>query len=198
MGEVCFALQRDLQPPPPDLPPSFLPFCCICGSPEPNSCRSGRRGGLFFSFRLPMRCRVCWVLLQSVGLEGGRVARLQCLAELQSNHRGSVCFCAAAVLCVGVRVSVLVHCFKRLLVFFVVVVDRLPHQRLELFGDAFVQDNSNNNPNHNDISFKVHPFAKQCEGRWILEFLLEEIPFLSCTVVNQQITSWNSAERVRQ
>lgn len=102
MGEVCFALQRDLQPPPPDLPPSFLPFCCICGLPEPNSCRSGRSGGLFFSFRLPMRCRVCWVLLQSVGLEGGRVARLQCLAELQSNHRGSVCFCAAAVLCVGV------------------------------------------------------------------------------------------------
>lgn len=48
MGEVCLALQRDLQPP-THPPVSF--FVAFCGSPEPNSCRFGRRGGLFF--RLP-------------------------------------------------------------------------------------------------------------------------------------------------
>lgn len=69
MGEVCLALQRDLQPPthPTSRPSPF--FVAFCGSPEPNSCRFGRRGGLFF--RLP----------PSDGLSGG-IDRF-CFAKLR-------------------------------------------------------------------------------------------------------------------
>lgn len=61
MGEVCLALQRDLQPP---THPPLVFFCCICDSQAKfvsvwTDC--------FLGFRLLMGCRVCSVYLQSFG-----------------------------------------------------------------------------------------------------------------------------------
>lgn len=101
MGEVCLALQRDLQP--PTHPPVRLLFLLhFVAHRSRIRVVSAAAADYFFGFRLQMRCRggLIGFVLQSFGSEGGRVARLRCLAELQSNQRGCVlCFCAACVAC---------------------------------------------------------------------------------------------------